>query len=58
MTNSTATGKKQYGRLLFIKNGKAVIITEGPWALLQYKKRQIKDDPQYSGGYFKLSYIR
>lgn len=58
MTQGTATGKKQYGRLLFVRNGKATIIADGPWALLQHKKRQLKTDPQFAGGVFKLTYIR
>ena len=58
MTPAQVIDKKQYGRLLFIRHGKSTIIAEGPWPLLQHKKRNLKDKPQYSGGTFKLAHIR
>lgn len=42
------------GRLIFIKGNTELEIDKGPYALLNYKKSRIKEDPAYSGGILKV----
>ncbi len=55
--NATST-KPQFGRLVWIENGtnRTVVIKRGQFALLNFHKKVIQDDPQYANGIFKITY--
>ena len=52
------TVKISIGRLIWIdsKTGKDYFILRGPFALLNSRKKLLKQDPLYSGGKFKITY--
>ena len=56
---TTAQKQIRHGKLVWIcsQTGHVSVIKTGPFALLQYKLREIENDPQYSKGIFKLKYL-
>lgn len=49
--------KPKTGRLIWIdKNQRTHLIQSGPFALLSYCRKQLKEDPLYSEGKFKITY--
>lgn len=50
--------KPKTGRLLWIEKGtyREIVVITGPFQTLQIKKSQLKQDPAWSNGTFKITY--
>lgn len=56
--NTTTKKPATHGRLIWIENGtdRVQVIKTGQFALLNFHKKVIKDDPQYANGILKITH--